>query len=137
MPVTARLSKRFYDRLGDDIANELVDWFNSVDATYRLDLKEQNELNFARFDAKVEQRFAESDARWERRFAEVEIKRERRFADFESKWERRFADLRVEFAGLRVDFAARETRIVRWMFAFWSTNLLAMAGLALAVFRAR
>ena len=148
MPVTARLSKRFYDRLGDDIANELVDWFNSVDATYRLDLKEQNELNFARFDAKVEQRFAESDARrerhfaeveikWERRFADFESKWERRFADFESKWERRFADLRVEFAGLRVDFAARETRIVRWMFAFWSTNLLAMAGLALAVFRAR
>ena len=137
MPVTARLSKRFYDRLGDDIANELVDWFNNVDATYRLDLKEQNELNFARFDAKVEQRFAESDARWERRFADFESKLERRFADFESKWERRFADLRVEFAGLRVDFAARETRIVRWMFAFWSTNLLAMAGLALAVFRAR
>jgi hypothetical protein len=26
MPVTARLSKLFYDRLGEEIANELVDW---------------------------------------------------------------------------------------------------------------
>lgn len=33
MPVTAKLSRRFYERLGDDLANELVDWFNAVDAT--------------------------------------------------------------------------------------------------------
>jgi hypothetical protein len=59
MPVTARLSKRFYDVLGEDVANELVDWFNAVDSTYRADLRELNELNFARFDAKLEQRLAE------------------------------------------------------------------------------
>ena len=163
MPVTARLSKHFYDRLGDDIANELVDWFNSVDATYRTDLRELNELNFARFDAKVEQRFAESDARLERRFAEFEAKWEKRFAEFEAKWEKRFAEFEAkwekrfaefeakwekrfaefearwerQFADLRVELAARETRLVRWMFAFWSTNLLALAGLALALLRAR
>jgi hypothetical protein len=27
MPVTAKLSKAFYDRLGEAIANELVDWW--------------------------------------------------------------------------------------------------------------
>jgi hypothetical protein len=59
VPVTARLSKRFYDVLGEDIANELVAWFNAVDLTYRADLRELNELNFARFDAKLEQRLAE------------------------------------------------------------------------------
>ena len=59
MPVTARLSRRFYDVLGEDIANELVEWFNAVDQTYRNDLRELNELNFARFDAKLEQRLAE------------------------------------------------------------------------------
>jgi hypothetical protein len=62
MPVTAKLSKLFYDRLGEQIANELVDWFNQVDATYRADLRELNELNFARFDAKLEQRVAQLDA---------------------------------------------------------------------------
>ena len=30
-----------------------------MDATYRADLRELNELNFARFDAKLEQRLAE------------------------------------------------------------------------------
>jgi hypothetical protein len=119
MPVTARLSKRLYDRLGDDVAGELVDWFNLVDASYRQDLKAFNELNFARFDAKVEQRFAESDARWEKRFAEADVKFERRFAEF------------------RIEFAARETRLVRWMFAFWSANLVATAGLVLGVMRLR
>jgi len=59
MPVTAKLSRKFYEKLGEDVTNELVEWFNSVDATYRNDLREVNELNFARFDAKLEQRLAE------------------------------------------------------------------------------
>ena len=59
MPVTARLSKQFYDRLGEAVTNELVDWFNQVDAAYKSDLREMNDLNFARFDAKLEQRLAE------------------------------------------------------------------------------
>jgi len=62
MPVTAKLSQAFYDALGNDVANELVEWFNRVDATYRTDLRELNELNFARFDAKLEQRLAETKA---------------------------------------------------------------------------
>src|SRR5439155_16905132 len=62
MPVTARLSRKFYDTFGDEIANVLVDWFNKVDAAYRSELRELNELNFARFDAKVEQRIAEVKA---------------------------------------------------------------------------
>src|SRR3954464_13750933 len=50
LPVTAKLSKRFYDVLGEEIANELVDWFNAVDLTYRTEPRALNELNFARFD---------------------------------------------------------------------------------------
>ena len=59
MPVTAKLSRKFYETFGDDITNELVTWFNDVDATYRADLRELNELNYARFEAKLEQRIAE------------------------------------------------------------------------------
>src|SRR5438445_6175477 len=62
VPVTARLSKRFYDTLGEEIASELVDWFNAVDATYRADLRELNELNFARFEAKLGERLAELES---------------------------------------------------------------------------
>ena len=55
MPVTAKLSRKFYEKLGDDVAAELVDWFNAVDATYRADLKETNELNWERFKATLYQ----------------------------------------------------------------------------------
>ena len=85
MPVTARLSKLFYDRLGEQVANELVDWFNQVDAAYRADLRELNELNFARFDAKLEQRIAYLDAKIEQRLAMLEAKLERRLGE-QTRW---------------------------------------------------
>jgi hypothetical protein len=72
-----------------------------MDATYRGDLRDLNEINFARFDAKLEQRFAESDAKWEQRFAQIDVR-----------------------------FAAFEARILRWMFVFWVTTLAAVVGLA-------
>jgi hypothetical protein len=59
MPVTARLSKRFYEALGEDVANELVDWFNAVDATYKADLRDLIEAQAQRFDAKLQQGMAE------------------------------------------------------------------------------
>jgi len=102
MPVTARLSKRFYEVLGEDVANELVEWLNAVDATYRAELRDLNERNFGRFDAKLEQRLAESDARWERRLAE----------------------LRVEIHRTRAD-------LVKWMFLFWAPTALGVVSLLL------
>jgi hypothetical protein len=62
VPVTARLSRKFYDAFGDDLANELVEWFNQVDLTYRTELREPNELNFARFDATLEQRVGQLES---------------------------------------------------------------------------
>ena len=85
MPVTARLSKRFYDVLGEDVANELVDWFNAVDLTYRADLRELNELNYARFEAKLDQRLAELRAELRQEIGDLR------------------ADLRTELAGLRAE----------------------------------
>ena len=112
MPVTARLSKKFYDTLGEDLATELVDWFNQVDATYRSDLRELNESNFQRFDAKLEQRLAQQDARWERRIAELESKLERRLA----QQDRRIADLDAIF---EKRIGALKADLIKWMFLFW------------------
>jgi hypothetical protein len=53
VPVTARLSKKFYERLGEDVTNELVDWFNAVDATYQNQLREQNDRNFECFSTEL------------------------------------------------------------------------------------
>jgi DNA anti-recombination protein RmuC len=116
VPVTARLSKLFYDRLGEEIANELVNWFNQVDATYRSDLKEVNELNFARFDAKLEQRLAQFESKFEQRLAQSEAKVEQRLAQFESKIEQRLARFEVEIAH-------RFSEQTRWMFLCWATLL--------------
>ena len=103
MPVTAKLSQKFYERLGDEIANELVDWFNAVDATYRSDLRELNELNFARFDAKVDQRFAEAARDLDRRFAAFRVEIEQQIAALRVEMERGFAALRTEIAALRTE----------------------------------
>ena len=62
MPIAAKFSKEFYAKLGHGIADELVDWFNKVDTTYRSEFRELFEVNFARFDAKLEQRLAEVKA---------------------------------------------------------------------------
>ena len=59
VPVTVQFSEQFYRRLGHEAGDGLGEWFNQVDTTYRGDLREINELNFARFDAKLEQRLAE------------------------------------------------------------------------------
>jgi glucose-6-phosphate 1-dehydrogenase len=99
VPITARLSQLFYERLGEQVTNELVEWLNSVDLQYRTDLRELNEQNFLRYAAESRQRFAEQDRLWEnrladidRRFVEFEAKMDKRFAELEAKIERRFAE---------------------------------------------
>ena len=62
MPVTAKLSREFYDRFGDKVVNELVGLLNDVDATFKAELREQNDRNLTLFDAKLEQRLAELQA---------------------------------------------------------------------------
>ena len=94
-----------------------MDWFNAVDLTYRGDLSELNELNFARFDAKLEQRLAELRAELHQRLAELraELKQD-------------IAVLRYEIQGLRAD-------LLKWMFGFWATTVLTLAGLMIALHR--
>jgi hypothetical protein len=115
MPITAKLSRKFYDKLGDDIANELVEWFNQLDATYRADLRELNDLNFARFRSEVEAGFARADAQVERRLGELR-------AEFRSE----IAELRGE---LRGGLAGLKSELVKWMFLFWVGTALTVIGL--------
>ncbi len=85
MPVTAKLSKAFCDRLGEQVANELVEWFNAVDLTYRTELRELNDLHFARFEATLEARLAELKAEVEVKLAQMEARIERRLGE-QSRW---------------------------------------------------
>jgi hypothetical protein len=95
MPVTARLSRRFYEKFGDEIVNELVEWFNQVDTTYRSEVRELNEANFARFRELNEANYGRFDA----------------------KLEQMRADLRAEIQSLKAE-------MIKWMFLFWAGTAL-------------
>ena len=77
-----------------------------MDATYRSDLRELNELNFARFDAKVDQRIAELRA-----------------------------EMQVGFARVDQRFAEMEARLTRRMFGFWIAQAATTAALVFGVVR--
>jgi hypothetical protein len=130
MPVTAKLSRKFYEKLGDEVTNELVEWFNLVDATYRSDLRELNELNFSRFDAKLEQRVAELDAKIEQRVAQLDAKIERLVAGLRVEMQAGFttADARLDQR-----LAELETRLTKRMFGFWIAQAATTAGLVFGV----
>lgn len=118
-PVTAKLSREFYERLGDSVANELVEMLNTVDQNYRTELRELNDLNFARFDAKVEQRFAELGASVDRRFAEVRAEMDKRFAEARAEMDKRFAETQNLIE-------RTQSRLLMWSFSFWVTTLIAL-----------
>ena len=69
-----------------------------MDATYRNDLRELNELNFARFDAKLEQRLAALDSKFDRLLTDATSR------------------LRAELSEKITDTKAS---LLRWMFGFW------------------
>ena len=137
MPVTAKLSRKFYERFGDDIANELVDWFNMVDATYRSELGELNELNYARFDARLEQRAVEIEAKIDRLAVELEAKIDRHAVELEAKISRLAAELRAEmqvgFARMDQQFAQFEATLTKRMFVFWIGQAATTVGLVFGV----
>jgi DNA anti-recombination protein RmuC len=133
MPVTARLSKKFYDRFGDDIANDLVDWFNQVDATYRADLRELNELNFARFDAKLEQRTSQLESKLEQRIAQVEQKLAQRIGELGQHITQVEAGLRQSITQsitqLEAKIEAHRAEQIKWMFVFWAGTVIPVVGM--------
>ena len=105
MPL-ANFSERFYQKFGHDLVEELVGWLNQMDTTYRTDLRELNELNFARFDAKLDQRVAELRA-----------------------------ELRQEVAVLKEAIANQRADLRKWMFVFWAGTVVPLAGLMFALFQ--
>lgn len=135
MPVTAKLSLAFYEKLGENVANELVDWFNAVDATYRSDLRELNELNFARFDAKVEQRLAALESRLDARIDRLAAALEGKLGSQVAA--HAFAQINARFDQIDAKFTVTETKFdavlqkglrqqMGWMILMWITTIAAL-----------
>ena len=119
MPVTAKLSQQFYQRLGDDVATELVEWFNAVDATYRSDVRAIADAQSARIDAQMGQMRAELRQEIGALGAELRVE----IGELRS-------EMRIGFASVEDKFLAMEPRtdaklerlkseMLRWMLAFW------------------
>jgi len=97
-----------YERFGDDIASELVDWFNAVDLTYQTQLRELNDLNWERFKATLH--------------AEIASLR---------------GELRGEIADLRTEMHTMRNDVLKWTLVYWTTTMISIAGLFFAVLRTR
>lgn len=141
MPVTARLSRRFYEKLGDEVTNELVDWLNAVDQSYREEFRELFDANFSRLDARLAQQAAELRARLDTGMAqlsgEFQARMAQQSAEFQARMAQQAAELRGEFAAgfaaLEVRIAASEKSLIRWMFTFWIGSWAAILGMVVAL----
>ena len=84
MTVSARLSHALHQTLGDEAGGDLVNLMQNMDAS-RAELRELNDLNFARIESKFEIMSARIDSKFETMSAGLETKMEHRFADL-LKW---------------------------------------------------
>ena len=131
VPVTAKLSKALYDQLGEAVVNELVDWFNQVDATYRADLKDFNDLNFARFGAKLDALWSEFDTKLDSLRSEFDTKFDTLRGEFDTKFDTFRSEFDAKLDALKVELIARieaqlEKRLgeqTRFLFLAWAILL--------------
>ena len=97
--------------MGGDVVNELVDWLNTVDLTYRSELKEHNEINLRRVEAVIRSEMGKVESK----IGKVETKIDIKISALRG-------EMKVEIASLRAD-------LLKWMFVFWATTALVTIGL--------
>src|SRR6266508_1400954 len=150
MAITARLSHKLHQTLGDDAAEDLVTWMQQVDAQ-RVELRELNELNFARVDARfaearqaaradlaeLRQEMGSGFAETESGFAAVRQEMQSGFAGSDAKLAALHEEMRVGFSDLRQEMARLEAGLerrigdlIKWSFVFWVGAVGAIAMLA-------
>jgi hypothetical protein len=127
MPVTAKLSRKFYETFGDELTNELVNWLNQVDTSYRTEFRELFEVHFGRFDAKLDQRVGELRAEMREAIAGVRAelgeKFTRELVAARVEWRDGLAaqrgDLTAGLAGVRTEMATFRAEMLRWVLLLW------------------
>ena len=139
MPVTAKLSRKFYEQLGDDVAGELVDWFNAVDATYQSQLKEMNELSWERFKATLQGEAASIRGEIAALRAEVHGEIGTLRAEMHEEIGMLRGEIRGEMGTIRAEMGAIRAELLKWMFLYWCGSIIAIVGLVIGmgIFRPR
>jgi hypothetical protein len=114
MAISARLSRTLRDSLGEEGADDLVNWMVQVEGN-RSELqgimeawRVTTDSRFTEFGARMDLRFSEMDLRLSEQQQEMRLG----FANLESRFERRFGDL------------------IKWSFVFWCGAVGAVAVLA-------
>ena len=106
-----------------------MEWFNAVDATYRSELRELNELNFSRFRSEVEAGFARADAALEQRTAELRQEISQHSSALRAEIYGLRGHVDTGFERLRAKLASDRADLLKWMFLFWAPTALAVIGL--------
>ena len=129
MPVTARLSHKLYEAFGEEAGANMVGWMQHIEAQ-RAELRELNELNFGRFEARLSELSRHMDARFtqvDARFAQVDA----RFTQLEDTMDARFAQFEATIVGrLEAKIEQRTADLMKWSFVFWCGAVAAVAALA-------
>ena len=105
--------------LGEDITNELVNWFNAVDATYRGE-----RLTTLRADL---------DTKWTERWTALDARMSEGLAELSSDVRAEMAQVRNEMSQLETKLADRlgqvKSDLLKWMLTFWVSTLLGLGAL--------
>jgi hypothetical protein len=64
MPIATRVSRKLHEVFGQEAAEAMVDWMQRVDSS-RSELRELNDLSFARFGSRLNERIAQTEAKIE------------------------------------------------------------------------
>lgn len=111
------MSRKFYDKLGDEVALELVEWLNTVEASYRQEFSELFAANFGQLRAEM------AGLRAEMNLALANLR----------------AELLVVLANQKSEtydrIAQGERRLLVWMIGLWLSAPLATAGMVLLLRR--
>jgi hypothetical protein len=86
----------------------MITWFDETQRGARQELRELNELNFSRFDARMGERMAVLEQKFNERFSALDQKFSERLSGVEQK------------------IAAVDARLFRWMIGLWIVTLSAM-----------
>ncbi len=127
MPVAAKLSCRLYETLGDEAAEAMVSWMDSVERN-RAELRETSDLAFARVDA----RFGEAEARMEAFRHEIRSE----LAAFRDEMHTGFARLETMILRTEARIDRRFADLLKWSFTFWIGSTLTLVGALVVLTRA-
>ena len=117
MAISTRLSRKLRESLGDEGANDLVDWMVQMEDR-RSELQGIVEASKVATDA---------------RFAEFSARTDLRFSEFGARMDLGFAEQREAIAKLETVFERRFGDLIKWSFVFWCGAVGAIAMLARAL----